>query len=246
LQASSPNTIAVRAFILAAGEGRRLGTLTEHVPKPMIEIRGRPILEHTIKRLSAFGVRDFIVNTHHHSEAIVSYFGDGAAFGVRMTYSYEPALLGTAGALNPVRDLLDSTFLLVYGDNLTTCRLDRLIATHRPGDLATIAVFQREDVAQSGVVELDADDRVTAFVEKPDVAVESHWVNAGLIILEPRIFEFIPPGGFSDFGRTVLPAALEAGERLSAYKMSEQLWWIDSLQDYERTIADPALAALDA
>lgn len=211
----------------------------------MIEVRGRPILEHNMARLAAYGFRDVIVNMHHRPETIVSHFGAGGEFGVRIIYSYEPALLGTAGALNPMREILDETFLVVYGDNLSTCRFDKLVATHRPGDVATIAVFEREDVAHSGVVTLDDDDRVTSFVEKPEADVASKWVNAGLIVLEPEIFGYIPEG-YSDFGRTVLPQALQAGERMRAYKMDERLWWIDSLADFERTAVDPALGELDA
>ena len=103
----------------------------------MIEVRGRPILEHNMARLAAYGFRDVIVNMHHRPETIVSHFGAGGEFGVRIIYSYEPALLGTAGALNPMREILDETFLVVYGDNLSTCRFDKLVATHRPGDVAT-------------------------------------------------------------------------------------------------------------
>ena len=210
----------------------------------MIEIRGRPILEHNFALLASYGIRDVIVNTHYHPETIERRFGNGDAFGLHITYSHEVELLGTAGALNPARPLLDSRFLLVYGDNLSTCRLDRLVAAHRPGDLATIAVFERDDVRQSGVVSLNADDRVTGFLEKPKTALESRWVNAGLILLEPRIYEYIPPG-FSDMGGSVLPAALNAGEVLRGYRMNENLWWIDSIEDYQRTLGDTALALLD-
>ena len=154
--------------------------------------------------------------------------------------------MGTAGALNAVRDPFDETFFVIYGDNLTTCDLSLLLECHRAGGgIGTIALFEREDVSQSGVVQLDPNGRIVRFVEKPrsDEAV-GHWVNAGLLVLEPAIFRHIPAHGFSDFGKDVFPSALAAGKVLSGYRMTERLWWIDSLADYERTLADPTLRGL--
>jgi NDP-sugar pyrophosphorylase family protein len=230
---------------LAAGEGSRLRPLTDDVPKPMIAIRGRPILEHNVSMLAHFGVRDVTINLHHRGESIRAHFGDGSRFGVKISYAPEPTLLGTAGALNAVRERFREPFFLVYGDNLTTCRLDRLRARHPADAVATVALFEREDVAHSGVAALDAAGRITAFVEKPAPGTEpSHWVSAGLMVLAPGIFDFIPPAGASDIGRDVLPGALAAGRRIEGYRMDERLWWIDSQADYERTVADPATAEL--
>ncbi len=238
----------MRAFVLAAGEGRRLRPLTDAVPKPMIEIAGRPLLEYNVRMLARFGITEIFVNLHHRAEVVRDYFGDGSAFGVRMTYSYEPELLGTAGALVPVRDALRERFLLLYGDNLTTCDLDRMRAAHPEGALATVALFERDDVSQSGVVAFaggDEPDRIASFIEKPQPGqAPSHWVSAGIMLFEPSIFEFIPPRGPSDIGRDVLPAALAAGAHVHGYRMRERLWWIDSLEDYRRTNADPAVRAL--
>jgi NDP-sugar pyrophosphorylase family protein len=235
----------MRAFVLAAGEGTRLRPLTDAVPKPMIPIRGRPILEHNVRMLARYGVDDVTINLHHRGETIRRHFGDGAAYGVRIAYAEEPVLLGTAGALNAVRDRFDEPFFLIYGDNLTTCRLDHLRARHVAGTTATVALFHRDDVSQSGAAALDADDRITAFVEKPPPGTEpSKWVSAGVMVLSPEVFDFIPPAGASDIGRDVLPAALAAGRRIEGYRMTERLWWIDSRADYERTNADPETAAL--
>ena len=227
----------MRALILAAGEGSRLRPLTEHVPKPMLEIAGRPILEHNVRLLARHGIHDIVINLHHHPEVVIDYFRDGAQFGVAISYSYEPELLGTAGGLNPIRASLTSTFLVLYGDNLSTCNIGNLLAVHeRSAAVATVALFEREDVAASGIVGLDRDDRITRFLEKPrPEAVFSHWVNAGILALEPSALEAIPRAGFSDFGRDVLPKLLASGGKISGYRMTEELWWIDSLSDYERT-----------
>jgi NDP-sugar pyrophosphorylase family protein len=211
----------------------------------MIPVRGRPILEHNVRLLAYFGVREIVINLHHRGDVVRAHFGDGSAFGVHIAYSEEQTLLGTAGALNAVREIFREPFFLIYGDNLTTCRLDRLRARQRTDSVATVALFEREDVAHSGVAALDADDRITAFVEKPAPGTEqSHWVSAGVMLLAPAIFAYIPPAGPSDVGRDVLPAALAAGARIEGYRMDERLWWIDSPADYERTLADPRTSEL--
>jgi NDP-sugar pyrophosphorylase family protein len=136
---------------------------------------------------------------------------------------------------------------MVYGDNLTTIDLPRFIGAHRPERLGTIALFYREDVSQSGVVELDEHGAVRSFVEKPKPGqTQSHWVNAGLVMAEPAILDFVPPSGASDFGRDIFPAILQAGRSLGGYEMSpdEGLWWIDTLDDHRRTNADEKLHEL--
>jgi NDP-sugar pyrophosphorylase family protein len=224
-------------MLLAAGEGRRLGSTTLDRPKPMLEIAGRPILEHNVRFLARYGIRDLVVNLHHCPEAITQYFGDGASCGVRISYSYEPALLGTAGAVKKVSQHFDETFIVMYGDNLTTCDLSRFIDFHRrKGGVATVALFHREDATSSGIAELDGDDRIVRFLEKPRPdEVFSRWVNAGILVIEPAVLDFIPPGCASDFGRDALPALLAAGQPIYGYRMTEELWWVDSPEDLERT-----------
>jgi NDP-sugar pyrophosphorylase family protein len=206
-------------------------------PKPMLEIGGRPILEHNVRFLSRYGIRELVVNLHHCPEAITEYFGDGSAWGVQISYAHEPALLGTAGAVANVRQHFDETFAVMYGDNLTTCDLGRLIDFHRrKGGIATVALFHREDATSSGIAEIDAEDRILRFLEKPRPdEIFSRWVNAGVLIMEPPVLDFIPKGCASDFGRDVLPALLAAGQSVYGYRMNEKLWWVDSLEDLERT-----------
>jgi len=230
----------VRALILAAGSGERLRPLTEDRPKPMIEIGGKPILQYNVELLARAGVREAIVNLHHHGEVIRAYFGDGSAFGVSLSYVDEPELLGTAGAARNVAGYLSGDdFVLVYGDNLSTIDLGATIAQHRrTGADLTMALYHREDVGASGIVEIDERDRLTRFLEKPrPEEVFSHWVNAGYAVAKPWILGVIPGGRPSDVGRDLLPELLARGAKLYGYRMSEKLWWIDSPQDYERTLA---------
>jgi len=206
----------------------------------MLDIGGRPILEHNVRLAAAHGITDLVINLHHAPQTVVDHFGDGSAFGVSIRYAFEPELLGTAGALVPVRDFFEhETFAVLYGDNFTTCDLSALVARHRTARaVATIALFEREDPQASGIVAFDDAGIVTRFLEKPKPEeIFSRWVNAGVLIFEPTVLAGIPPAGPSDFGRDILPAMLARGERIAAYRMTEDLWWIDSPADYERTLA---------
>jgi mannose-1-phosphate guanylyltransferase len=241
-----------KAMLLAAGKGTRLRPLTETASKCMVRIAGKPILEHNIERLKSYGVTDIVINLHHQPESITAHFCDGSRLGIRITYSFEPELLGTAGAVKNVAGAFDAPFFVWYGDNLSDCRLDRLWRLHvERGGLATIALHRRDDPTQSGIVGLDADDRIVRFLEKPRAEqVFSHWVSAGILLLEPCVLDSIAAGGLTDFGRDVFPALLERGEAIYGYRMAEDehLWWVDTPEDYEQVRAalvtpSPASAA---
>ena len=224
-------------MLLAAGEGARLRPLTEKLPKPMIPIAGKPILEHNVELLAQHGIHEIAINLHHCPDVIAKHFGDGSRFGMSITYSYEPEVLGTAGAVKKLESYFQDTFLVIYADNLIKCDLKRLLSFHKKHQgVATIALHFRDDVVQSGVAVLDAEDRLTLFVEKPQPAyVSSHWVNAGVLVLEREVLGHIPPGIASDFGREILPRLLEKGERLYGYRLRQEEgpWWIDTLADLQ-------------
>jgi NDP-sugar pyrophosphorylase family protein len=227
----------IKALILAAGEGARLRPYTVNRPKPMIPIAGKPILQHNIELLARHGIRELAINLHHCPDVISDHFGDGTRFGVHITYSFEPMLLGTAGALKQIESFFSETFVVIYGDNLIRCDLTRLLNKHqRHAAQVTIALFHRDDVTQSGIVELDGADRITRFLEKPAAdQVFSHWVNAGVLVLEPLVLQQIPADVPSDFGREILPRLVRDGAALYGYRMGphEGLWWIDTPADLE-------------
>ncbi|MBI4454602.1 MAG: nucleotidyltransferase family protein [Acidobacteria bacterium] len=228
--------LPMRAMLLAAGEGTRLRPLTDRMPKPMLSVAGRPVLEHNLCLLARHGIREIIVNLHHCPQAVTDYFGTGERWNVSITYSYELDLLGTAGAVKKVGHFFDEPFLVLYGDNVTTCNVSRMITHHRgKGGFGTVALFKREDVIASGIASFDEEGRITRFLEKPQPEeVFSQWVNAGLMIWEPEVLDWIPADVPYDFGRDVVPKLLSAGRRLYSYPMSEGLWWIDTPADYER------------
>ena len=224
-------------MILAAGEGTRLRPLTDNLPKPMVPLHGKPLLEYTIEWLKSDGISEIAMNLHHCPEAIVNHFGDGTKWGVQITYSLEEELLGTAGAVKKLEWFFDNTFIVIYGDNLSNCDLNRLYDFHcQKGGVGTIVLFEREDTSSSGIVQLGDDARVTSFLEKPGKAESfSNLINAGIYILETSVLKYIPERQSYDFGRELFPQLLSAGEKLYGYVMSaeEQLYWADTMESYQ-------------
>lgn len=232
----------MKAMILAAGQGARLRPYTNKIPKPMIPIGGKPILEHTIESLSAFGIREIAINLHYQPDVIQDYLGDGAKWNVSIRYSYEESLLGTAGALKVIADFFDDSFILWYGDNLCHLNLPKLINFHRTkGGIGSIVLHWRRDVSQSGIVDLNHDCRILRFLEKPSPQqVFSHWVNAGVLVLEPKIVNYIPEAQSYDLGRDLLPKLLASDQVLYGYSINEneKIWWIDRTDDLRVALRD--------
>ena len=221
----------MKALILAAGKGTRLKPLTESRPKPMIPVGGRPLLERIVVQLREAGITDLFINLHSYPESIQNHFGDGQRFGVRITYSYEPTLLGTAGAAKKLESSLkDGPFLVYYADNYVEVDLTHMISVHsEKKSMAIIAVFPGQEISASGVVEVDPHDRIQRFLEKPAPhETESRLVNAGLYLLEPDILDSIPESEVYDFGHQLFPKILEQGVPLYAYHLTGAVFGIDT------------------
>ncbi len=214
----------VPVLILAAGLGTRIRAIAGDRPKPLIGFGGAPILAHNLRWLADAGVRDVWINLHYRAELIREAVGDGAAFGLRVQYLFEPELLGTAGAY---RNLLAQpgvpagTALVVYGDNLLRLDVARLLAAHRARAAAcTVCLFDRAAHCHTGIaggrVELRPDGRIDAFVEGAGAPPpgQRDLVNAGVYAIEPAVAALIAPTGAADFGRDVFPAMLHAGDGL--------------------------------
>lgn len=227
-----------KAMLLAAGEGTRLRPLTNTLPKCMVPIGGIPVLERNIIHLRRYGISDIMINLHYMPAAVRTYFGDGSKWDVTLHYTYEETLLGTAGAVKNVDWFFDAPFILWYGDNLSNCNLKNLCHFHhQKGGIVTFSLHYREDPTSSGIVGLDANDRVTRILEKPrPEQVFSNWVSAAIFVLDPKVLRCIPAKGAPDFGYDILPKLLAADEPMYGYRFSatEHLWWIDTPADYQR------------
>jgi NDP-sugar pyrophosphorylase family protein len=223
-------------MVLAAGIGTRLKPLTDNRPKCLMPLAGRPLIEWTLRWLKKNGVTECVINLHFIPEQIREFAGDGSQYGLKVHYSYEPVLLGTAGAVKKRVDFFKEPFYLIYGDNFSQWNLLKLkdvFELHQP--VAVMAVHWREDVTQSGMIDMDEDGRILRIMEKPGAEdVTSHYVNAGFFYMHPRILEDIPSDKYFDFSYDVFPALLRRGECMYAVKMDEPIIGIDTLDAYER------------
>lgn len=234
---TDPRGFDVRAMILAAGKGTRLGHLGADLPKCMLRLGDRPLLEWTIDRLSTAGISELVINLHHAPRVITDHFDTGSRWNVRIRYSYEDEPLGTAGAISNARALLgdSESFLVLYADTVLDWDPVPMIEDHyRNSPVCTIAVAQVSDPSCFGVVRFDANRRILEFIEKPRVWTEPQaWVNAGLYVLGPSIYSFLPPSGYCDFGMHVFPAMLSADVDMRAYRRPGTLRPVDTLELYQ-------------
>jgi len=235
----TPNA-GTKAMILAAGLGTRLRPITEDRPKCMVPLAGRPLLDWILRWLKIYGVGGCIINLHYYPEKVRQFVGDGKQYDLRVSYSYEPKLLGTAGAVKKMANFFaDGPFYVIYGDNFSQWDIGELKRAYESHNaIATVAVHWREDVSKSGMVRLDHDNRILQLIEKPRPQdVTSHYVSAGFFYLSPKILGYIPDNEFCDFGFDVFPAMLKAGEKLYAVKMDVPINGIDTREAYKEANA---------
>ncbi len=195
----------MKAFVLAAGLGTRMGEVTRTTPKCLLPVAGTPLLGRWFDLLAQAGVGHALVNTHHLPEPVRDYVARCDP-PLEVTLVHEPALLGSAGTLLANRDFArgDETFLVVYADNASTVDLGGLIDAHEPGSVATLGLFRVPDPHTRGVVELDAGGTLVGFTEKPE-RPKSDLVWAGLLVGSPELLAAIPGRVPCDLGHDVLP-----------------------------------------
>ena len=218
---------SMQAVIMAGGEGSRLRPLTSNLPKPMLPIANRPIMEHIVGLLRRHGFTDTVATIQFLASVIRNYFGDGSDLGVSMSYATEEVPLGTAGSVRAASDLLTGTFVVISGDALTDLDLDRVVKYHRERDAAATLVLKRmQDPLEFGIVMTDGDGRVDRFLEKPSWGqVFSDTINTGIYVLEPEVLDLIPPEQPYDFSSELFPAMLDKGLPIFGYVADE--YWTD-------------------
>ena len=227
----------MKAMVLAAGTGSRLRPLTDEIPKVMVPIGDRPLLEHVLRLLSRHGFDDIAINLHHRGDIIEQHFEDGANWNVRIRYSREPELLGTAGAVRVLSDFFDEPFLVYYGDNLSNADLTDLRDAHdRKGELVSIGLLWMDEPESRGIVERTRDGLITRLIEKPapEEVFDDYLVNGGLYMVDNSIVEMIPDGQ-ADFARDVFPRLLRSGVGIYGHTLEGQLLSTDTPERYRRT-----------
>lgn len=215
----------IPAVIIAGGLGKRLAPLTESIPKPLLPVRGKPVLEHQIAWLKREGISELILCTGYLSEKIESYFGNGSRFGVKICYSVEPKELGTGGALRNAEGFISGRrFISLYGDLLIDIDLRRMLAYHiAKGGLGTLALHPTDHPFDSDMLECSKDGKITAFLGKPRPGQKfENLGNAGLYCFEPAILKNFPEDK-SMLDKEALPKALANGAQLYGFVTFEKI-----------------------
>src|SRR3989338_5789572 len=192
-----PISNGMKAIIVAGGKGERLRPLTDTLPKPMVEIGGKPLLFHTLNLLKSHDITEFIIALCYLPEKIVSYFGDGSQFGINIKYTYEELLkpLGTAGAITLAKKHIKETFIVTYADIVRELNVTEMIEHHKQTNaFATLNVYKREGPDPKSMIEFDDTKRILKFIERPtvkDTEGKFVWANGSFYILEPEIFDWV-------------------------------------------------------
>jgi NDP-sugar pyrophosphorylase family protein len=185
----------MKAIILAGGLGTRLRPLTENTPKPLLTIKGKPIIEHALLNFKKHGITDIVLSVGYRADLIKEYFGDGSKWEMKIEYCVEDEPLGTGGAIRKAAEGINEKFLVINGDNLADFNWSELIAAHERNQAKiTLALFPVEDVTQYGIAELEG-EKIKRFIEKPKAEeAPSNLNNAGGYVMEKETLAILPPG----------------------------------------------------
>ena len=237
----------MKAMVLAAGKGTRVRPITSFVPKPMIPLLGKPVLESILEHLRDQGFDEVVINTSHLAPVIEDYFRDGTRMGMRIAYSFEGLLcdgklegiaVGSAGGMRRIQDhsgFFDDTFVVLCGDALIDVDLREAVRFHREHHAVATIVLRDvppEDVHRYGVVGSAPDGRILQFQEKPQRDAISTKINTGIYIFDPAVFDFIPSDRAFDIGGELFPAMVAAGAAIYGVELPFQ--WVDigSVSDF--------------
>lgn len=225
-----------QAIILSAGLGARLRPYTDTMPKPMLPILGKPMLEWHVEQFKKHGVTEFFMNTHYLPEVIKDYFGDGSEWGVRITYSFEPVILGTAGGAKGFEPYLDDEFYLTYGDTFSLVDYSKMAAAFatKKDPIGMQRMARTENYADADVAELGPDGVFVKIHAKPHT---EKYPNAyrmrGVFILKKKILSYVPPNAPYEIGKQLLPAVVAAGEKFYSYECDDYSKGIDTLEKWK-------------
>ncbi len=221
--------------ILAGGIGSRLRPITHEIPKPLLPVKNKPVMEYNVELFKRHGIKHIVLALGYKAEKIKNYFGNGSNFGVDFTYVIEKQPMGTAGPLRLAKKYLKSTFVVANADELKDVDITDMYRFHKANKaLITIALTTVEDPSKYGVARLQG-SRILEFIEKPKRGEEpSKLINSGLYILEPQVINYIPKG-FSMLEKDVFPKLAKAG-KVYGYPFTGQWFNTGTLEEYEKAI----------
>jgi len=236
----------MKAIIMAGGRGERLRPITDTIPKPMIDINGKTVLEHILNLFKQFGISDFIFSVCYLPQAITSYFGDGSKFGIHIDYLIEDQNkpMGTAGGIALAKKYIDDTFIVTSGDILRKINIDEVINFHRQKrSFATLNTYKRFGPDPKSMIVFDGENKVTNFIERPifqklpttnyKLQTNYVWSNGSFYIFEPKIFDYIHKDKETDFGKDIFPKLLNQGEKIFAFPTEDYFVDIGNLEKLE-------------
>lgn len=215
----------MKALFLAGGMGTRLKPLTDELPKPMVPMMVKPLLERNMLKLRDFGVDEIVLSTCYKSQKIEQYFGDGRKLGLKIHYICEDIPLGTGGAIKKTQDFFNDTFIIFNADILSDINFMDMIKFHKEKHASvTIAVTKVENPSAYGVIEYDENLYAKSFTEKPKLSqIKSNYINAGIYIFEPNVLKEIPGSRVVSLERETYPLLLKKGYSIAVYK-SDAYW----------------------
>lgn len=229
----------MKAVILAGGAGTRLRPLTYVMPKCLLPVGGKPLLERTMTYLSSHGIREFVVCVGYLQKQVMDSMGDGSSLGFKIEYAKADSPMGTGGQLKTAEGFVHDTFVGMNGDIVTDLDIGKLVDAHRQsGATATLALKKFEVKVPYGHIETADDASIRKFSEKPTFTFSA---NAGVYVMEPKIFSYIPPGRQCSLERETFPDMLSKGEKMSSYYQEAKWADVGSMTDFER-VNDEALA----
>lgn len=231
----------MKVVIIAGGQGTRIASVNNEIPKAMIPVNGKPVLEYQVELAKRYGLTDFVFVIGHLGNVIQKYFGDGSKWGVSITYYHEQIPLGTAGAMPEIAHLLTEDFFMFYGDTVMDIALDKMLEFHQKHKSeATLFVHPNDHPYDSDIVEIDNNRRLVQLHTKPhpEDFVSRNLVNASLFILSPRVIGYIPPGEKSNFEKHVFPKCLSDGLRMYGYVSAEYIKDMGTPDRYEKVCQD--------
>lgn len=232
----------IKAMVMSAGVGSRLEPLTKTVPKPLVPIANKPVMDILFEKLVSLGVKDVICNTYYFAEQIIDRYKNNN-LGINFNYIKEETLSGTAGGVKKCQFFFDkgSTFLVLSADGLSDADLKLGIEVHKKsGAIATIGIkkIAMDDVSHFGVVVTDENGFITEFQEKPSIEeAKSNYINTGIYIFDYEIFDYIPENTFYDFAKNVFPKLLEK-HAINTFEINEYWSDIGTLEQYKQSTAD--------
>ncbi len=218
----------MKAVILVGGQGTRLRPLTLDIPKPMLPMVNVPFFEHTLRHLASFGINEIILSSGYLGKQFENYFQDGKKFGVNLTHIIEEKPLGTCGAVKNVQNLLeDEPTVVLNGDILSNINISQLLDFHKTKKAkVTLTLYSVEDPTAFGLVSLNGDGKVSEFLEKPSFdQITTHWINAGIYIIEPEVLNYAPAGQNYSFERGLFPTLLKKNEPICGFPFND--YWKD-------------------